>query len=235
MPQRGIGCIPLLKFGQLLSRPVGQDRIRCGSGLDLFVDALHLGQGILLIRRLVKKRTIADNQHAELGAPVAQMIVRLHRVPAKTQHPGERVTQDGGANMTNVHGFGHIGGAEVDDDGFRTGGRVNSQMVVLGDSQQGLSQPVRVKTEVDKARPGNLPACRNLSRVKLRHNSLGQLAGILFMRFGNRHDAVGLIVAEFRVGSGFDNRRGGRPTGCLNSPCRLFFQELLYCWHNSRG
>ena len=85
-------------------------RIRCGLGLDLFVDALHFGQGVLLIRRPVKKRTIADNQHAELGAPVAQMIVRLHRVAAKTQHPAERVAQDGGTNMTDVHGFGHVGG-----------------------------------------------------------------------------------------------------------------------------
>ena len=124
-----------------------------------------------------------------------------------------------------------LGGAEVDDDGFRAGGRVNPQMVVLGDGQQGLPQPVRVKTKVDKARPGNLPACGNLVRVQPRHNGLGQLAGILFAGLGHRHDAVGLIVAEFRVGRGFDYRRGGRPAGGLNGLCRLFFQELLYCWH----
>ena len=231
VPQRGIGLVSLLQFGQLFARPICQGRIRCGLGLDLFVDALHFGQGVLLIRRPVKKRTIADNQHAELGAPVAQMIVRLHRVAAKTQHPAERVAQDGGTNMTDVHGFGHVGGAEVDDDGFRAGGRVNPQVVVLGDGQQGLPQPVRVKTEIDKARPGNLPACRNLVRVEPRHNGLGQLAGILFAGLGHRHDAVGLIVAEFRVGRGFDYRRGGRPAGGLNGLCRLFFQELLYCWH----
>ena len=53
-------------------------------------------------------------QHAELGAPVANVVLADHLVAEEFEHAGDAVADDGRAQMANVHLFGQVGRGQID-------------------------------------------------------------------------------------------------------------------------
>ena len=61
------------------------------------------------------------DEHAELRAEVADVILADDGVAEELQHAGEGVADDGGAQVADVHLLGDVGAGVIDDDGLRAG------------------------------------------------------------------------------------------------------------------
>ena len=230
-PQRGIVRVALLEFRQFPAGALGHAGVGLRARLRCPVDALHLGQRVARVRGRVARLAGADDQQAELRSPIAQVVVGHDRMAEKTQHARQRVAQNGGPDVADVHGFGDVGRAEVDDDGLRGRGRLDAQPFVQGRGQQGSAEPVRVEPEVDEARAGDLPRGRNGGRIESCGHVLRHASRVLPRGFGQRHDAVGLIVAELLVRGRLDDRGVRRAADGLHGLRSPGFQELADCWH----
>ena len=60
------------------------------------------------------------DQHAELGAPVAHVVLADNLVAKEAQQAHHGIANNGGAQVANVHFFGEIGRGVVDH--YRVGG-----------------------------------------------------------------------------------------------------------------
>ena len=64
-------------------------------------------------------------QHAELRAPVADVILAYHLVTEFLQYPRQCIANDCAAQMPNVHFLGKIRAGIVDHHSLRLGNRVH--------------------------------------------------------------------------------------------------------------
>ena len=72
----------------------------------------------------------AVNNHSELGAPVADVVVRDDLETQEPRNAGERVADDRRANVADVHRLGDVRRREIDHHGFaRTGGSYAEPLV----------------------------------------------------------------------------------------------------------
>ena len=55
------------------------------------------------------------DEHAERRTPVADVVLPDHLVTDELEHAHQRVADDGGTQMADVHLLGHVGGRVVDD------------------------------------------------------------------------------------------------------------------------
>ena len=61
---------------------------------------------------------------------------------------------------------------------------------------RGIFQP-----EIQKTRPGDFRFFAKLRHIEFRQHIAGKLARIHFPRFGQRHQRVALVIAEFWIGT----------------------------------
>jgi hypothetical protein len=59
------------------------------------------------------------------------MVDSNHPIPTALQKPGKGIPQESGADMTNMHGLGNIGGTEIYDDCFWVSRRSDPKVFVL--------------------------------------------------------------------------------------------------------
>ena len=120
----------LLCFGLVVGRISALDALKCL--LLFFKRFLRLGQfasGAMKVHQsphqliqpaqlhhrigfvfaALNKVLVAVDNHAELCTPVTQMIISNNFVAEKPMNVGQRITDDGRANVTNVHRLGDIG------------------------------------------------------------------------------------------------------------------------------
>ncbi|MNN18549.1 hypothetical protein D3C81_1317610 [compost metagenome] len=72
-----------------------------GGAVELLeVGQLALGGGRVLLE--------VGQQHAELGAPVADVVLADHRVAEELQHAADGVADDGRAQVADVHFLGQV-------------------------------------------------------------------------------------------------------------------------------
>ncbi len=76
------------------------------------------------------------DQHAERRPPVADVVGPQHVLPEEAVEAGERVANDGRAEVTDVHLLGHVGGRVIDDDRPGLGPRRDAEAVVGRDRGQ---------------------------------------------------------------------------------------------------
>ena len=101
----------------------GRESAFADLGADRLVEAFHLGDADRpRARPRSSRRLPADQQHAELRAPVAEVVVRDDPVAQQAERAGQRIAQDGGADVADVHRLGHVGRTEIDDHGPRLRG-----------------------------------------------------------------------------------------------------------------
>ena len=154
------------------------------------------------------------DQHAELGAPVADVVEAQHRMAAELQHPGQGVADDRGAQMPHVHLLGDVGAGEIHNHRRRG---LDARLGCLrhaGHAKTGVResghhlrrQALRPEGEVDETGAGDLrlqaQLCKSWIRLQLGHDRRGDRPRRLAEGLGQGQGAVGLKVAEFRLAGG---------------------------------
>jgi hypothetical protein len=130
-------------------------------------------------------------------------LSRTTRAPAEREEARDRLANDGGAQVPDVHLLGGVGGAVVDDPGLS---------LVRGRGPELQASPRAVRLEPAEERRGprlevDEPGTRHahLERTadvvaESRHEGLGDRPGRLSRPLGGRQDPVGLEVPVPRVG-----------------------------------
>lgn len=117
-PDGQVFPVPGLELHQFRLAGIQQFRLFLAHQVHILVHPQQLvnrvgGQG-LLIQNILP----APQDHAELGTPVPDVVVRNHMVPHKTGHAGKGVTNNGGADVAHMHRLGDVGSGKVNDNGF---------------------------------------------------------------------------------------------------------------------
>ena len=124
LPERAVLGVAGVELGGLGARGVLDGRV---AGLDPVlgqaVEPGQLGHRVGRVGRLVAGVLPAPEDHAELRAPVAQVVVADDRVPERREDPGQALADDRRADVADVHRLGDVGRGVVDDDRPRTRGR----------------------------------------------------------------------------------------------------------------
>src|SRR5438552_7145625 len=102
------------------------------------------------------------DDHPELGAPVADVIVPGDFVAEKLGDPRQGVAEDGAADVADMHRLGDVRRAEVDYDPARSFGARNAEPVVLQKLRRLRRESPRAQREVDEPSASN---CRWLAPV----------------------------------------------------------------------
>ena len=90
-PDREVFGVALLQFHEFCPRGFECAGFVAGFRLvglctDRFVNPLHFRQRLAIQRGAIQQRPPSDQQHSELRAPIADVIVRDHSMPEQPQH-----------------------------------------------------------------------------------------------------------------------------------------------------
>jgi hypothetical protein len=198
----------------LQTRSLGSLIVIIDQIVDQAVESREFRDRLFGVRGFVDEVFVAVDHHAELSAPVAQMIIADHGVAAKSQESAEGVADDGRANVAHMHGLGDIGRREIDDIGAR--------LSRAGDSQKRVAQRLRggsfehgvQQLEIDEARARDFGRMAEIVEPSLGDQLRGHFARGLAELLGERHGAVGLVVAELSILRGADHVEQGGSVGC---------------------
>ena len=133
--------------------------------------------GIFLVRFLVEKVFVPVQDHAELRAPIADVIVAYHVMAQESQRAAERVADDRRADVAHVHGLGHVGSGKIDDVGPRSLDQRDPQARMLEGVVQQPNEPFVSKAKVDESRPGDLGRMTNVGHVQVAENICRHVSG----------------------------------------------------------
>ena len=145
------------------------------------------------------------DQHAERGAPVADVVVPDHPVPGELQDARDGVADDGGAQVPDVHLLGHVRRGVFDHHRLRAGHRREPEPGVV-QHQRGLGgDPVIAQREVDEAGTADLGLGAHVGDVQPGHRTdhHGQWRGQPRIRWRRQGAADGdqiAVVRALRVG-----------------------------------
>jgi hypothetical protein len=142
---------------------------------------------------------VAVDDHAELRAPVADVVVADHAVAEETQRAAEGVADHRRTDVAHVHRLGHVGSGEVDHIGPRLGDQRDAQARIVDRGRNLPDQPLVFQPQVDEARPGDFRRLAEISQVELGDDLGGQIARLLVQLLAQGHGKVGLVIAEAGV------------------------------------
>ena len=150
--------------------------------------------------------------------------------PSRRRVRARRVAEDRRADVADVHRLGDVGRAEIHDHGARLRWRAGRRGVRPARRTASVSsQRGGLQAEVEEAGAGDLHLSRSNRHVESGEDVGGQLARVHLPGFGQRHEGVGLVIAELGVGAGPDQDGGdvgvrqNRLHGCLET----LFDELV--------
>ena len=146
-----------------------------------------------------------SQQHAELCAPVPDMVLSNDRMAQTFQHPSDAVSDDGAAQVPNMHLLGQIRARVVYDYALRVGAWLGGGCCV-GDE-------LRRKGNVDEAGSCHSQVARDAVKIDDVDDRLRNLTRVLVRAFGGGHNAVGLIIAKFRATGGLQQCLAGQTQG----------------------
>ena len=110
-PRRaGVG-VALLERDDGLARAVGEGGVVVEAVLGLAVEGVE----VLDVRAVLARVAKVGDEHAELGAPVADMADAVDLVVVGLEEAREGVADDRRAEVADVHLLGHVGRGVVDD------------------------------------------------------------------------------------------------------------------------
>ena len=214
LPDGAVLRIALLEFDQFLARGLVHGGIGLLERVDLAVKAGHFRNGIARQGVAIKEMFPPVEDLAELRAPVAEMVVGDDLVSGEPRDAGQRVAEDGAADVADMHRLGDVGRAEVDDDALRVPGFRHPAAGVTGQGAELLRDPLRFEAEVEEAGARDFRFVANVAGFKIIRDLGGEFTRVGFGLLGQDHGGVGLVVAEARVGRGGDFAAlGGQPAG----------------------
>ena len=186
--------VAALQFHHVATRALGKGFVFVVVLFRIAVEAFQVRQrhltGVILLLFFQP-----GDQHAELGAPVADVVRTDHVVAEELQGAHGGITDDGGAQVADVHLFRHVRGGVVDDDGLRLRLR-HAQTVGFQGRIYVLRQEGRVEEDIDKARPGDFGFAGDTLQIQVRQDLLCELSRRHAQFFSHCHHAIGLIVAK---------------------------------------
>ena len=186
--------------------------IRLGGGVDLAVDADQFGDRIGVERGGVEQGFPAVEDHPELGAPVADVVVGDDREAEEAGDAAERVADDGRADVADVHRLGHVGRGEIDHHGLAVAEVGHAEVVVVEQGGGAGGVGGGQDAEIDEPGAGDVGGGEAVE-FEVVDDFLGQRARVGLARFGEHHRGVRLIVAEAQVGGGGHGGGGGFAEG----------------------
>ena len=181
--------------GRLDGRVAGLDSI-----LGQAIQPGQLGHGIGGVSGLVAGVLPAPEDHAELRAPVAQVVVADHLMAQGREDPGQAVADHGRADVPHVHRLGDVGRGEVDDDRPRLRGRHETGKTRHRADRPGCARSRRRASRTFRnPGPATSGGPASGSRSTASATSEARSRGLTFSDLGQRHAAVGLVIAELGV------------------------------------
>ena len=146
-------------------------------GVDDFVEPLHFADGVAFERGADSDSCFQPTSSiAELRAPVADVIVGDDAVAEQPQRARERVAEDRGANVADVHRLGDVRRTEINDDGFRLRGFVEKQMLAARGGFERLRERGIFQPEIQEARAGDFHFLANIGNIEFGQH-VGRRAG----------------------------------------------------------
>ena len=209
-----------LQAGELGAGGVERVGVGLGQGAALLVEGLEvLERGGA---RGVEHEALAldgEDEDAEVGAPVADMVVAREVGAAELEQAGDGLADDDRAEVADVHLLRGVGRGVVDDDlaaGVEGRGPAAPGLGVGVSRYPGVERGGR-EAEVQEAGAGDLDLEAGRGEGALGLQGVEQLGGegarVGLGGLGGGEDAVGLVVAVAGVGGGADLRVEGRAEG----------------------
>jgi len=169
-------------------------------GGGLFVEALHLGDRVGLQRGGVQVAFPGRQQHPELRAPVAQVVVGQDAETEGAVEAVKGIADHSRADVADVHRLGHIGARVIDDHGATVPGVRDAEARRGGECCELLGQPLRGNGQVDETGAGDFGARQHRRQRQGGERCLGHGARRTAQGFGRLHRVVTLEIAKARVG-----------------------------------
>jgi hypothetical protein len=136
------------------------------------------------------------DQLPHLKAPVAEMDVTDHIPLIGAEEPLQTIADDGRAQMTDMHGFGDIRSAEIDEESLAPARFRRTEPHVLRERNATLRQRRVAQIEIDEARPCDLDLGEQRVGPEARDDLLGYRARIGLGLFRRRERAIALELRE---------------------------------------
>ena len=119
-PQRERLHVPVLQEHDPLPRPLAEVVVIGELGRRLLVERIQIADAEPLGATGADVDEVLD-EHAERTAPVADVVLADDVVAEESEHADQRIADDGGAEVADVHLLGHIRRRVVDDDALGLG------------------------------------------------------------------------------------------------------------------
>ena len=145
--------------------------------------------------RLTEIEHVLD-EHPERRAPITDVILLRHPMTEELQHPHERVTDDGGAQMADVHFLGNVRMRIVDDDMFDARRWAYSEVLVSGSDGELAGEKFVRERQIEKTRAGDIDGTAHAKKCRpgCGKNLLCHFTRVLAESLGDRQGAVGLGI-----------------------------------------
>ncbi len=177
------------------------------------------------IRLFVAEVAPAVKDHAELRAPVADVVVADDLMAEEPQHAAQRVADHRRADVAHVHGLGHVRRGVVDDEGPRPGRRRNAEPRIGRGRREPLDEPRLFEAKVDEARAGDFRRLAEIVEGEAADHLGRHFAGRPAEAFAQWHGQVCLVIAELRLLAAAD--RVQQPGRIVDQPCQRGAEPLF--------
>ena len=200
-PDGEILRVARLQLDEFLLRRGEHGGIRLGRCVAEFVESFELLERFGGQSGGVEVALVGPDQLAELGAPVADVVVANDFRPVESKQAADGFANDRRAQVADVHLLGRVGGRIIHNPSLAAAGAGGSGLhVLLGIvGLQPGEQRVGLEAEVDEARSGEGNVKMRLQRFQLLDNLRAERARVLFFAFGEGQGAIGLIITVERV------------------------------------
>ena len=150
--------------------------------------------------------------HAELRAPVADVVIGYDVVPKEAGDAGEGIANDRAADVADVHLLGDVGRGEIDHDGLGRGGLRDAEMWIREKVGEPLREEFGFDLEIDESWTRHGGCGGEIRDVHFLHQFLRERLGIESQLFCQDHGGVRLVVTEAQVRGYRDigSRAGGQ-------------------------
>ena len=223
--------VAALEFDEFLAGGLPDGFHGFARGDDHFIKPLHFADGIGFERVRFQVVFPAEQQHPELRAPVADVVVGDDAVAEQPQRARQAIAENRRADMPDVHRLGHVRRTEINHHGSRLRGLVKKQVFAARGGLERLRERGMLQPEIQEARAGDFNLLADFSNIQSCQNIGCELTRIQLSRLGQRHQRITLVIAKFRVGTRTDeNRREVRlrqngADGMLQTEFDLFVRE----------
>ncbi len=207
-PKLSVLGIALLEQNQFALGGLAHQVIRFRFVLNFPINRFEMTKRIEPEFLCIALALVAEQDHAEAGAPIAEMIVGNDLVSQKAIEPRQRIAEDRAPQMTHVHLLRDVGTAVIDDNGLRSRRDRNSKPVIARTLRDLPRKIIGLQPKIEKTGAGDLRLFRDILQVE----GLGELdrqfprIGLRFLGLHQRR--VGLEIAMARIEAGAHVGRG---------------------------